>query len=264
MNDEQRAVTRRGGLDTSIRTAPIWAAVLAATRTAFGDGASLRVVDLGGGSGGLAVPLAELGHEVTVVDPSPDALASLERRAREVGVAERIVAMQGDAATLPDFVPAATADLVTCHGVLEVLDDDAAIAAAARSLAGALAPGGILSLVVAQRLAAVLARALAGRFEQAEAVLTSADGRWGAGDPMPRRFDAEQVSDLLTGAGLEVVQTHGVRLFGDLVPAAMVDTEADRAALLHLEQVVADHPAYAVLGRLGAALHVVARRPASP
>ena len=97
-----------------------------------------------------------------------------------------------------------------------------------------------------------------------EAVLTSADGRWGAGDPMPRRFDAEQVSDLLTGAGLEVVQTHGVRLFGDLVPAAMVDTDADRAALLHLEQVIADHPAHAVLGRLGAALHVVARRPASP
>ena len=49
--------------------------------------ASLDVLDVGGGTGGLAVPLAALGHRVTVVDPSPDALAALARRASESGVA---------------------------------------------------------------------------------------------------------------------------------------------------------------------------------
>lgn len=261
MNDRQHTVTRRGGLDTSIRTAAVWKSVLAALTRAYGDEAQLRVVDLGGGSGGLAVPLAELGHQVTVVDPSPDALASLQRRAREVGVDQRITAVQGDAATLPELVPGNGADLVTCHGVLEVLDDDAAITAAAASLASVLTPGGVLSLVVAQRLAAVFARALAGRFEQAQAVLTSDDGRWGSADPVPRRFDADQVRALLTGAGLHVEEAHGVRLFDDLVPAAMLDTDSDCAALLALEEAITAHPAYAFLGHLGAALHIVARRP---
>ena len=56
--------------------------------------AVLDVLDAGGGTGGLAVPLAELGHHVTVVDPSPDALAGLKRRTAEAGVTVR--ALQGD------------------------------------------------------------------------------------------------------------------------------------------------------------------------
>ena len=41
----------------------------------------LDVIDAGGGTGGFAVPLAALGHSVTVVDPSPDSLAAAQRRA---------------------------------------------------------------------------------------------------------------------------------------------------------------------------------------
>lgn len=263
MADDQHR-TRRGGVETSIRTAAIWRSVLdAATQRAAQVGRPLRVVDLGGGTGGLAVPLAEHGHEVTVVDPSPDALASLMRRAREVGVDERIVALQGDAATLTQVVPAGGADLVCCHGVLEVLDDDADVTAALTSLAQALAPGGTLSLVVAQRLAVVLGRALAGRFDQARAALTSDDGRWGNADPLPRRFDAEQVRALASAAGLEVVAEHGVRLFADLVPAAMLDTDADAEALMELEDAIAGHPTYAFLHNLAGAVHLLARRPES-
>jgi S-adenosylmethionine-dependent methyltransferase len=40
-------------------------------------GGALEVVDLGGGTGGVATALAGQGHRVTVIDPSPDALASL-------------------------------------------------------------------------------------------------------------------------------------------------------------------------------------------
>lgn len=263
MADDQHR-TRRGGVETSIRTAAIWRSVLdAATQRAQQVGRPLRVVDLGGGTGGLAVPLAEHGHEVTVVDPSPDALASLMRRAREVEVDERITALQGDAATLTQVVPAAGADLVCCHGVLEVLDDDADVTAALDSLAQALAPGGTLSLVVAQRLAVVLGRALAGRFDQVRAALSSDDGRWGSADPLPRRFDADQVRALARAAGLEIVAEHGVRLFADLVPAAMLDTDADAESLMELEDAIAAHPTYAFLGNLAGAVHILARRPQS-
>jgi hypothetical protein len=49
-----------------------------------------------------------------------------------------------------------------------------------------------------------------------------------------------------------------VRIFTDLVPSAALDSEADRAALLALEQAASAHPA---LAALGTALHVVAVRP---
>src|SRR3712207_7602612 len=53
-----------------------------------GGGTPLRVLDVGGGSGMFAVPLARLGHDVTVVDPSADALATLRRRADTAGRSE--------------------------------------------------------------------------------------------------------------------------------------------------------------------------------
>lgn len=43
-------------------------------------GGPLRVLDAGGGSGRIAVPLARLGHELTVVDPSGAALELLGSR----------------------------------------------------------------------------------------------------------------------------------------------------------------------------------------
>ena len=257
MVDEARR-NRRGGVETSVRTSAIWESV----RTVVAEreqqlGRPLHVLDLGGGTGGLAVPLAQLGHRVTVIDPSPDALASLSRRAGDSGVAERIVAVQGDAANLLEVHPVADADLVCCHGTLEFVDDPAATL---RSVAGVLAGGGYVSLVVANRVAAVLARALAGQFAQAQCALTSDDGRWGPADPLPRRFDAAGITALVEGAGLVVQDSCGVRIFSDLVPASYVDSGSDRAALLELEQTASRHPDYAFLGHIGAALHVLARR----
>ena len=63
---------------------------------------ALDIVDVGGGTGGLAVPFAALGHNVTVVDPSPDALAAAQRRAAEADA--RLAAVQGEAASLDSVV----------------------------------------------------------------------------------------------------------------------------------------------------------------
>jgi SAM-dependent methyltransferase len=67
--------------------------------------ARLDILDAGGGTGGFAVPLAGLGHNVTVIDPSPDSLAAAERRAAEMNVPLSVV--QGDVA---DLVPGMFAD----------------------------------------------------------------------------------------------------------------------------------------------------------
>ena len=257
MAEDQRR-GRRGGVDTSVRTSAVWDSVRDLVTRRSGElGRPLRVVDLGGGTGGLAVPIAALGHHVTVVDPSPDALAALTRRAGDAGGADRGGAGQGAAAPRLEVHPDADADLVCCHGTLEVVDDPAATM---RAVAAVLADGGHVSLLVAQRLAVVLARALSGHFAQARHALTSEDGRWGPGDPLPRRFDAAGVTALVSEAGLTVQDSHGVRIFSDLVPSAFIDSEDDRLLLLELERAASRHPDYAFLGQLGAALHVLARR----
>ncbi len=229
-----------------------------AARRAAELGRPLRVLDLGGGTGGTAVPLAVAGHDLTVVDPSPDALFSLRRRATENGALERVRALQGDADTVRDLVGADAAfDLVCLHGTLEVVDDPEAAVGAVAAL---LAPGGTFSLVVAQRLHAVLSRALAGQLDRARAVLERPDGRWGDDDPAPRRFDESAVVALLEAHGLTPVHVQGVRVLTDLVPSALLDSEADRAALAALEEAVAAATEHPLLGSLGSALHVLATR----
>lgn len=200
----------------------------------------LDVLDVGGGTGGFAVPLAVQGHRVTVVDPNPDALASLQRRVHEAGVT--VTAFQGDAAGLLDVVAAESADLVLCHGVLEHVD---AVAPAIAALAQVLRPGGTLSVLAAQSNAVVLARAMAGRFAEARAALTDPDGRWGSGDPLPRRFTEPGLCAALVEAGLAVEDVQGVRVIADLVPSSAVDHEPGAADdLVELERLLSRRPEF--------------------
>ncbi len=244
----------------AVRTAVVWAAVQRAldrSGTGDGTGSGARILDIGGGTGGFAVPLAEQGHRVQVVDPSPDALAALARRADEAGVTDRVTAQQGDLADLGELVTESAGgpvDLVLCHAVLEVGDDPAAAVA---TLAGVLRPGGSLSLLVAQRHAAVVARAMAGHFQAARDLLEET-GPVGPVGRAVRRFTHDDVTGLLTGAGFTLAEVHAVRVFADLVPSGLLDLEPGaHAALLDLEQAVADRPEYLPLA---SQVHVLATR----
>jgi S-adenosylmethionine-dependent methyltransferase len=236
---------------SSVRTGVVWDAVQGWLERpgAFYE-QHARIIDIGGGTGGFAVRLAQQGHAVTVVDPSPDALAALARRADEADVADLVTGVQGDLADLGAHVGSDLADVVLCHGVLEVVTDPAA---ALRTIGEVLRPGGVLSLLVAQRHAAVVARAMAGHFQQALALLDPGPaGRTG------RRYTADEVAALLADAGFTLVATHAVRVFADLVPGSLLDLEPGAtAALVELERAVADRPEYLPLATQ---LHMLATR----
>jgi SAM-dependent methyltransferase len=209
--------------------------------------ARLDIVDAGGGTGGFAVPLAGQGHAVTVIDPSPDSLAAAQRRAAEMAVPLR--AVQGDATDLAGLAGPEGADLVLCHSVLEYVD---APAAAMTAVASVLRPGGVVSVLASSAVAAVLHRALAGRFDEARRLLaavspgpTAAPGAGVAARPAPRRFTLAEVTGLIEEAGLRPGAAHGVRVFSDLVPGSFADTDPGAAgALLALEQAASTHPAF--------------------
>jgi S-adenosylmethionine-dependent methyltransferase len=232
---------RRG----SVRTAVVWEALGPVL-----EGGPHDVVDIGGGTGGFAVRVAEAGHRVTVVEPSPDALAALGRRARESGV--DVTGHQGDVADLPAIVGHDSADVVLCHGVLEVVDPVDALA----RIREVLRPGGTLSLLVAGRHAAVVARAMAGHFQQAHELLDDAGPEPRTRVPALQRFTAEELHTMLVAAGFTVRATHAVRVFTDLVPGSLLDLEpGSTAALAELERAVAERPEFLPLATQ---LHVLA------
>ncbi|HEY2579681.1 MAG TPA: methyltransferase domain-containing protein [Streptosporangiaceae bacterium] len=205
---------------------------------------ALDVVDVGGGTGGFAVPLASLGHSVTVVDPSPDSLAAAQRRAAEAGVPLR--AVQGDVSDLAAATGGTGADLVLCHSVLEYVESPGA---AMTAIAGILRPGGVVSVLAASAVAAVIHRVLAGRFDEARRLIAATGTEPGppAGDQgvLPRRFTLPAVTELVERAGLRAGPGHGVRVFTDLVPSMLMDTDPGAASSLRaLEETASVHPAF--------------------
>jgi ubiquinone/menaquinone biosynthesis C-methylase UbiE len=205
------------------------------------------VVDIGGGSGTRAVPLARAGCRVVVIDASTDALASLARRATEAGVGDRITALQADADQLDTVLPSASADLVLYHQIVQDVDDPERSVTAAAAL---LRPGGYLSVVVPGRLSQVLVDALGGRFAEAMALM--------GGDPArDRRYEVPSLRALMEQAGVVVESITGVGVVSALMAnrsrAAAEDSVAD------LEWALGRHP---ILGQIGGDLHGLGLAPA--
>ena len=233
------------------RTGVVWTVL----RAELAGSASLAVLDLGGGSGVSAVPLAELGHHVTVVDASADALATLQRRAADAGVAGLVTPVQGDVERLPATVEGAAYDLVLCHSLLEVVDEPAATLATRGRCAAARRLRERAGCRPGRRGAGPRARRPPGR---RAAGADRPDRPVGA-----RRRRAASLRHRRAGrpgrrGGLRVEAVHGVRVVTDLVPGAVLDAEPGVAeALRELEAAAAGLSPYR---DLAAQLHVLARR----
>ncbi|HJQ43081.1 MAG TPA: methyltransferase domain-containing protein, partial [Jatrophihabitantaceae bacterium] len=193
-------------------------------------------------------PLAQAGATVTVVDISADALATLRRRAEESGVADRVVPVQADVETLADALGTTTFDLVLAHGILEAVD---AVGTTFAAIAGAVRPGGLLSVLVGNPVAAVLARALGGDLAGALTELRSLDASFGPPGPAA-------VQALVRSSGLLVEQLHGVGVFAELVPGSALDAPGAAEALTDLEAETSSRPPFS---DIAARVHVLARRP---
>ena len=261
-----RAVPGMRGTDTErkrdgARSSLVWdvLAEVIAARVAQTGRTALDIVDVGAGTGGFAVSIASLGHRVTVVDPSPDALAAARWRAVETGVT--LTEVQGEAGDLPALVgepgqDGGGADLVICHNVLEYVDSPSAALAA---IARVLRPGGTVSVLAANTIAAVLQRAVAGKYAEARAMLPASvpsDAVPAAGTTTaPRRFTLPELTALIEDAGLQVGEAHGIRIFSSLLPGTGADP-ATAEALRELEEDAATCPP---LRDIATRLHVLAR-----
>lgn len=216
-----------------------------------------ELLDCGGGSGTYAVPLAVAGADVTVVDISADALATLSLRAAEAGVAARVHPVPGDVEALRDLDASGALlagrrfDLVLAHGILEAVDD---VAGAFAGIADRVRPGGLMSILVTNPAASVIARALAGEPAAALAELAELDDVAG-------RVGPDALHRLCTGAGFAVESRHGIGVFSDLVPGAALDQPGARDALDRLD---ADAAGRSPFAEIAARVHLLVRRPGQP
>lgn len=232
----------------SSRVRPIWQQLSdELDRLIAGRQAPVRVLDCGGGTGSMAVPLAAAGADVTVLDASVDALATLQRRAGDADVAARVHALQGDVEDLSRELAPASFDLVLAHGLLESVEDPHA---ALNSVLAAVCAGGTVSVVIANPDAVVLARVLAGDLPAALAELTSSGGGV--------RFGPQQVASACTSAGFEVTSFVGLGIFADLIPGERAEAAPD--VVEQLEQVAAERSPYR---DIAARAHLLLRRPAT-
>lgn len=215
----------------------------------LGPPGSVRVLDVGCGQATVAIGLAAAGYDVTGIDPSEALLAAAVEHAAEAGVG--CTFLQGDLDQLAERAPGRW-DVVCCHGVLMYLPD---LAAAVRTLATSVRPGGLISVLTRNRPALAMRAGLAGDWDGARSGFDARyyDNRVGISGV--RADEPSEVAAALAGAGAETVAWYGVRLFTDHWPD--VEPPADIGRLLAAEEEAGRRDPYR---QLAALTHTLGRR----
>lgn len=212
-------------------------------------GAAWRVLDVGAGDGRDALPLAQRGHTVLLLDRSAAMLTEAKRCAAELGVSSCIRTRQVDVTT--QALPGAPDgyDLVLCHNVLQYLPEPTPLLGA---MAQVLRPGGWLSLLIPNPAAETLRLALQQHdLSAALDSLTATTHRnhfYGVEmhlRTLPAWFD------LLNAAGFEAIDYIGVRCVNDYIHDDAVKFGEDGfPQLLALERALGVRSPYRDIARL--------------
>jgi S-adenosylmethionine-dependent methyltransferase len=177
----------------------------------------LCALDVGGSTGAVAVRLARLGVQVTLLDESLPMLEFAKRAAREAGVAERIALVHGDAVQLAHFFRPHSFDVILCHNILEYVDDPSAVL---RSAADVLRDSSsTISILVRNQAGEVFKAAIQeGDLAVAEHNLTAEWGHESLFGGRVRLFAGESLQAMLAGASLVATAERGVRVMSDYLP----------------------------------------------
>jgi S-adenosylmethionine-dependent methyltransferase len=205
-----------------------------------------RVLDAGGGTGVIAIPLAEQGYDVTLLDPSEGMLRVATERIQESGV--ELATVHGSIGDGPGLTQG-TFDAICCHAVLMYVDDPGVSLSILRSIAR---DGAVLSLLEKNRDALAMRPGLRGDYEEALRVLDDpiATGNLGIRN---RSRSVEEWRALLDAAGWRFDSAVGIRLFSDPADDHLTDDAFEQ--LLRLEREAGRRSPYRDIARL---IHIAA------
>jgi S-adenosylmethionine-dependent methyltransferase len=174
---------------------------------------SLRILDAGGGNGYDALPLAREGYSIELVDYSEAMLKAARIDAEREGLLERIRFHHADAGELDRLFPQPSFDAAVCHNVLQFVGD---VPGLLSSLAHALLPGGILSLISPNRFSMPYRKAfLDGDLDEAFQDIGARNFRNRIFNTAVTEYSAGEIREWLPAAGLEFTAHYGIRCFAD-------------------------------------------------
>ncbi len=217
----------------------------------------LDVLDVGAGTGDLAMRLAHAGHVVTMVDPSAQLLKISEDNAHALlapDAVKRIHRVQGTVEELPKLWPNKTFDLVLCHCVVEYIADETVVF---RNLDLLTKDEGFLSIVVPNHEGHALRFGARGMLKQAIEALSAPkvdpDLAFGV---QRRAYDLATLEGRVRG--LEPIGIYAQRIVADTMPESVL--QDDYGTVLSLETAMAGVELYRRLGRY---LHFIGQKPAN-
>ena len=208
-----------------------------------------RALDVGCGTGEMAVRLAKLGFRVAALDADPGMLTETQRAVAEAGLQATVSVVRCDAERLSDLHLPSSFDVILCHNLLEFTDHPFAILQAIEQL---LARSGkaVASILVRNRAGEVLSAAIgAGDLARAAGNLTAAKVRGKLAEQLMSVFTPAELRALLSDARLEPVAEYGVRVFTDYLPEPLVNDPAGYSRLLALERELGQQPDFAAIAR---------------
>ena len=211
------------------------------------------VLDVGGGAAHQSLPLARLGYEVTVVDPSEAMLAKAQQRltGEPEKVRRRVRLVQAHGENAHQEVDGETFSAVLCHGVLMYLPQAGPMV---ESLCRCVAPGGLLSVMTLNAQTLAVRAALERRWSDA---LTAFDatGEVGVFGTDTRADTVQGLSTLMRQGHVDPVAWYGVWLFADWLDLPLESTDVPAVAAVELQASTRDP--YRQLSRV---FHLVGRR----
>jgi S-adenosylmethionine-dependent methyltransferase len=197
------------------------------------DAGPLRVLDIGGGDGGDAIPLAKLGHHVTIIDSAPDPLTVASEWAAEAGVSELLDIVESDVFAVADVLAGGRFDVVLCHDVVQHVEDVSGLLKVALA---ASKPGGLLSIIVPNVHSEPMVQAV--RELDPDAALKALDTDESI-------YTAGGLTLKLTELGCVVIGHYGLQAVSDYISDSDLKQDADFFAKLErFEHAVTDRAPY--------------------
>ncbi len=214
------------------------------------------VLDVGGGAAHQSLPLARLGYDVTVLDPSPAMLGKAEQRlsAEPEEVRHRVRLLEATGEHAKEATGRQRFTAVLCHGVLMYLARPEPLI---RSLCRCTQPGGIVSVMALNAHTVAVRPALDRRWADALAAF-DATGEIGVLGADTRGDTVEGLSVLLQQGGVDPEAWYGVWLFTDWLNLPLDTTDVASVAAVELQASLRDP--YRQLSRV---FHLIGRARAS-
>ena len=208
---------------------------------------SLLVLDIGGGTGAIAIRLAQLGFCIRLLDTSLPMLDFAKHAALEASVIGNISLVHGDAGELETLFPPESFDLILCHNILEYVDDPSVVL---RGVARVLrSPAGMVSILVRNQAGEVLKAAIRDRdFDAAEQNLSSTWAHESLYGGRVRLFEAKNLRAMLTAPSLTVTAERGVRVISDYLPQRASEDD-EYKQIFQIERKLGKRPDFAAVAR---------------